>query len=156
MRRHISSAVVIVEYVEKPAVQNRVELFLELWQPEGIPDEEPCRQTAIAGFALRLIDRSDDGVDAGGIQSTLGSHERMLTGSASDIQHASAQHPTPSQLDEGWLWPPDVPRRRPGVIHRTEAVYLLRCAKPIVWGIHVAIFDPFRAADLEGASVSQA
>jgi hypothetical protein len=54
MRRHISSAVVIVEYVEKPAVQNRVELFLELWQPEGIPDEEPCRQTTIAGLALSL------------------------------------------------------------------------------------------------------
>jgi hypothetical protein len=119
----ISSAGVIVEHVEKPAVQNRVELFVEFRQSEGIPNQEPRRQTALAGLALRPIDSSGDGVDASGIQSKLGSHECMLTGSASNVQHASAQHPTLSQLDEGWLGSPYVPRRGPVVIHCTEAVY---------------------------------
>jgi hypothetical protein len=78
------------------------------------------------GFAPRVADRLRHSVDADSVQSERGGHERVLTGSAPNIQDASSQHTALNQFHEGGLGPPNVPRRRAGVIHRIEAVKPLR------------------------------
>ena len=103
-------------------VGHRVEIAEVLAQVEDISHVEPDAHTARARLVAGLADRVRGSVDADDIQPARGEVDRVLSGAAADVEHASRNPACVRKRHELGLRLPDVPRRRTRQVHRLEAL----------------------------------
>jgi hypothetical protein len=77
--------------VKQADVQYGVELLAKISQTECVPNHKSRRKIAFACLELRTIDRRRHGIDARRIQASRSRQQRVLTRSASHIQHSAGQ-----------------------------------------------------------------
>jgi hypothetical protein len=111
----VPDTVIVVKDMKESAVKHVFELFVEVRQLKGVPNEEPGGQASVAGFALRDGDRCLGRVDAGGLVAEASGHEGMLSGPTAYVQHSTAQNASLSKFKESRLRSADVPRGCAGI-----------------------------------------
>ena len=111
----VLDTVIVLEDMKESTVEHVVELFVEVRQLEGVPNQEPGSQAPVAGFALRDGDGGLDRVDAGGLVAKAGGHEGMLSGPTADVEDSTAQNASLGKFKESGLRSADVPRGGAGI-----------------------------------------
>jgi hypothetical protein len=123
----VPGAIVVIEHMEQPAVQHRVELLSQALEVDGVPYKEPRVQPPRPHLPLGDRDRRRGAVDTQRGEASLGCHQCVLAGSAANIQNAAVDLARVGDLDECGLRAADVPRRlaqvaRIEVVHGPPAV----------------------------------
>src|SRR5271157_4125037 len=120
------TAVVVVEDVEQAAIQHSVELLIERSQLKGVMEQEVRGRAAVAGFGFSKSNCGRSRIDASGLQSHAGGHERVLACPATHVQDPASNSACFRQRQKGGLRPPDIPRGRAGI----GGVKILRPPRP--------------------------
>ena len=103
--------VFVLEAMEEAAVEDGVELPVEVGEGEDVMDEEHGGQAALAGLARGGRDRGRCRVHAGRVQPERRRHQGDLTGPAPDVEHRPAELAFPGQFREQALRTVDLPAR---------------------------------------------
>ena len=103
--------VLVVEHMEETTVEHHIELLTKDLQVAGVPDDEARRRDSFSGLRLRQPDRGGRDVDPHRLAPRLRRHQRMLAGTASNIEHSPSQPAVRSEGRERRLRRTDVPRR---------------------------------------------
>ena len=109
--RRSARALAVVEDVEEPAVEHRVELLPQINEAKGVRDDEASLEAPFDGLRLRQLDGPRRRVDPHSLEAERGRHEGVLAGATTDVEHPADQAPGRGQAIEGRLGSPDVPRR---------------------------------------------
>ena len=105
-------AILVIEDVEQPTVENGVEPIIQLDQAQGVQDEEPRLEAPFGRLGLGELDGPRSDVDADGLVAQGGRQEGMLASAATDIEDLADQSAGLGKTLERRLGPSNVPRRR--------------------------------------------
>src|ERR1039457_353750 len=127
----VPCAPLIVEDVEQPAVDDRVEADAELPEVQRVGDLEPGRHASLGCFPARLRDGARRKVDTHDVRAVLGGQQRVFPGAAACVEYPAAEHAAVRQADERGLRPADVPWWRAAFdVYRVPVPWLRRHRYP--------------------------
>src|ERR1019366_1002956 len=121
----------VVEDVEQPAVDDRVEADAELPEVHRVGDLEPGQHASLGGFPARLRDGARRKVDTHDVRAVPGGQQRVFPGAAACVEYPAAEHAAVRQADERGLRPAGVPWWRAAFdVYRVPVPWLRRHRYP--------------------------
>ena len=108
----VPGAGVIVEDVEEPAVDDRLEGLVERVEAQRVEHLEDGLDPAFSGLALGDLDRARGDVDAEGVGALARREDCVFAGPATRVKEGAGQRAGVSETEKGGLWAPNVPGRR--------------------------------------------
>ena len=117
-----SSSVGVVEDVEQPAVEHRVELFAQSRQDKGVPHFEANLEGALRRLFAGQSDGGWGGVDPRRLEPAGCSHESVLARPTPDVEHTTPDLARVDHSHKRALGSADVPRWRISLVGGVEIV----------------------------------
>ena len=113
---HVTQPFLIIECVEEAAIEDRVEGPIEPIESQCVGDQEGRIEPTLGRLPPRLRQRGRSHVDADGRQSQRGQLERVLTSTATDVEHPAGERTAIGEPNHRRLRATDIPGRRPVLI----------------------------------------
>src|SRR5258708_27985470 len=110
--RDVAGAGSVVEDVEQPTVEDRLEGLAERVEAQRVEHLEDGLDTALIGLAPGDLDRALGDVDAEGLGTAASGKDRVLAGPAARVEESTGERAGVGQAENRGLWASDVPRRR--------------------------------------------
>jgi hypothetical protein len=98
--------------MEEAAVNNRVEVFVQSFQRQGVPDDEAGGDAPIGSLAPGDLDGPGRCINTRRFEASRCGHQRVFTGSAAGVEDATPYCALLGEPGKDRLRPSDVPRRR--------------------------------------------
>ena len=108
----VAGAGIVVEYVEQPAVEDRVEGLAERIEAHRVEHLEGGIDPPLSGLALGDLDRARGDVDAKGVGTAKCSENRVLASPAARVEEGAGERIGVGEAEKNGLRAADVPRRQ--------------------------------------------